>query len=199
MGDRGSQEIAAPDGLREMIMAARGILIALHDRVPADLEEWLAERPNPGSVEILCQRFPDSVYLLELLRRGHLLFDACVPPATRIILDDERGYVLPEWKPIGNPKVAASGLRWGKMGSYLCVRGAVTEIAAQGRFFKVMPDRRFWVWVVAPHGCPPPAVGSEVEVFGIASWVGGVKRIVRGLLLRNCAVPQPDSSEAQGD
>jgi len=63
----------------------------------------------------------------------------------------------------------------------------------------VMPDRQFWIWVVAPYGCPPPAIGSEVEVFGIASWVGGVKRIVRGLLICNCNAAPPDSSEAQGD
>ena len=156
--------------------------------MPADVEEWLSERKKPGSVEVLCGDFPDAVYLLGLLEKGYLLFDAVVPQQTLIFLDRQQCYRLPDWDPVPDAFSLACDLLWRRNGCYARLVGLVTEIAPGGRMFKLLVNEHYWTWVTVPTegtiDCHVPAIDSRVKVLGISSWIGGVAaHLIHGVLI----------------
>lgn len=157
-------------------------MVTLARCLPAEVEAWLAERAQAGTVSLLSRHPFDAEYLLALKERGYQLFDAFVSGETMIFLDRERqqplseydGYRLPGWDSVADATPLAYSLRWRRVGSYTILEGTAQEVAPQYRLFKLLAGERFWMWVSIPEGNEMPRVGAWVKVLGLCSWIGGV-------------------------
>lgn len=179
-----TDDLSSPLERHIALRGAREVMVALGDRLPGDVEAWLGERDDPGSVEILCQGFPDAAYLLNLVERGYQLFDAYVPLRTYLFLNRKQCYALPAWHTVPNGFALAYALLWQRTGCYVSLEGTVTELAERSGLFKVATGEGFWTWVTPSATCVTPPLGSNVKVLGIDSWIGGGSAaILHGVLL----------------
>ena len=170
------------------IVEAREIMIALGDRLPADVEGWLSQRAKPGTVDILCGDSLDARYLLGLVEKGYELFDALVQRQTLLFLDRRQCYRLPNWEALPDGLSLASALLWSRLGNYVRLEGTVVEVTSQIRLFKLLVNEYYWTWITlpmeGPAGCQMPALDSRVKVLGISSWIGGTTaHLIHGVLV----------------
>lgn len=198
LGDRDGQARAdavkltpplASQERRGAILDAKEVILVLGDRLPAEVEEWLSERTQPSTVNVLCPGdFPDAEYLLELAERDYQLFDAFVHGETLLFLDRKRGYRLPSWEGVAGAFSLACALMWKRWGSYCRPVGTVSELPPGSRLFKLWVSERLWMWVMWPRDHEMPLFGSRVKVLGIDSWLGqSITSLVRGVLVVDLA------------